>query len=660
MQKIVVAGAALNQLPLDWEGNRRRILTAINEARRLGATVLCLPELCLSGYGCEDAFLFPSTPRLAEESLRQLLPHTRGMIVLVGLPVLFEGKLYNATALLVDGQIAGIVCKQNLLCDGLRQEYPRFHPWPAGKHGEIRLGDATVPIGDLSFDCGGVRIAIKIGADLPVDLPDPSDSRPDCHILLNPVAEPFGMGTFALRKEQLAELSARWDLALISANLLGNEAGRIIYDGSVIIAARGKILALGPRLTFRPGELTTCGIPVEQKNTLTPLPNSPASFQGLWGSYVHRMNFAWPQKPAAEVPSPPPAAWEQSPHVVYEEVARALALGLFDYMRKARARGFVVSLSGGADSSAVACLVALAIHWAYRDLGREGFLATLDYFPELAQANSSAEMVGRLLRCLYQPSRNSSEASFRSAQAVAQALGIPLGIVSIDPLVDRYVQEAERILGRPLTWQHDDIALQNIQSRVRGPMAWLLANAEGKILLATGNRSEAIVGYATMDGDTCGGISPLGGLSKAFLRKWLRWLEQVGPIDLAPIPALAEVNRLTPSAELRPPEDSQTDEADLMPYEVLEAIDQAVFRDRLPREEIKERLCQNFPAYSPSQLASWVERFLRLCTQSQWKRDRLAPAFYVGDPSRQPWTTRRLPLLSPGFIPESSQGESRD
>jgi NAD+ synthase (glutamine-hydrolysing) len=660
MEKIVVAGAALNQLPLDWEGNRRRILRVIEEARRLGATVVCLPELCLSGYGCEDAFLFPSTPRLAEESLQQLLPHTRRMIVLVGLPVLFEGKLYDAAALLVDGKIAGIVCKQNLLCDGLRQEYPRFHPWPAGKHREIRLGDATVPIGDLSFDCGGIRIAVKIGADLPIDLPDSPDSHPDCDLLLNPVAEPFGIGTFALRKERLAELSAQWDLPLLSVNLLGNEAGRVIYDGSVIIAAGGKPVAVGPRLTFRPIELTACGIPVEQKSTLSSLSKSQASFQGLLGSYVHHLNFAWPEKPVAEVPSPMPAAWEQSPHVVHEEVARALALGLFDYMRKARARGFMVSLSGGADSSAVACLVALAIHWAYRDLGREGFLATLDYFPELGQANSPAEMVGRLLRCLYQPSRNSSEASFRSAQAVAQALGTPLEVVSIDPFVERYVAEAERILGRPLTWQHDDIALQNIQSRVRGPMAWLLANAEGKILLATGNRSEAIVGYATMDGDTCGGITPLGSLSKAFLRRWLRWLEQVGPADLGPIPALAEVNRLTPSAELRPPEQAQTDEADLMPYEVLEAIDEAVFRDRLPSEELKERLSKKFPAYSPSQLASWVERFLRLCAQSQWKRDRLAPAFYVGDPSRQPWTTRRLPLLSPGFIPESGQEESRD
>ena len=98
---------------------------------------------------------------------------------------------------------------------------------------------------------------------------------------------------------------------------------------------------------------------------------------------------------------------------------------------------------------------------------------------------------------------------------------------------------------------------------------WLLANLKGALLLSTSNRSEAAVGYATMDGDTSGGLSPIAGIDKAFLRGWLRWMEQHGPEGIGATESLAAVNRQVPTAELRPHSAGQTDEDDLMPYEVL-------------------------------------------------------------------------------------------
>src|SRR4029453_6469210 len=94
-------------------------------------------------------------------------------------------------------------------------------------------------------------------------------------------------------------------------------------------------------------------------------------------------------------------------------------------------------------------------------------------------------------------------------------------------------------LGRKLGWATDDLVLQNIQARVRAPGVWMLANLRNALLLATSNRSEAAVGYATMDGDTCGGLNPIAGIDKAFLRRWLVWLEERGPAGLGPIPAVA-------------------------------------------------------------------------------------------------------------------------
>src|SRR5205085_1442418 len=118
----------------------------------------------------------------------------------------------------------------------------------------------------------------------------------------------------------------------------------------------------------------------------------------------------------------------------------------------------------------------------------------------------------------------------------------------------------------------DDIALQNIQARVRSPGIWMLANIAGALLLTTSNRSEAAVGYATMDGDTSGGLSPVAGIDKAFLREWLAWMEVAGPLGTQPLPILGLVNRQQPTAELRPATEAQTDEKDLMPYPVLDAI----------------------------------------------------------------------------------------
>ena len=105
MKLIKVAAMVLNQTPLDWDGNQRNILAAVAEARERGATMVCLPELCITGYGCEDAFHSAATPRMAWKVLESILPATRGLIVSVGLPVFYRNGLFNAACLIVDGAI---------------------------------------------------------------------------------------------------------------------------------------------------------------------------------------------------------------------------------------------------------------------------------------------------------------------------------------------------------------------------------------------------------------------------------------------------------------------------------------------------------------------------------------------------------------------------
>jgi NAD+ synthase (glutamine-hydrolysing) len=263
--------------------------------------------------------------------------------------------------------------------------------------------------------------------------------------------------------------------------------------------------------------------------------------------------------------------------------------------------------------------------------------------------------VHKLLTCVYQSTRNSGDVTRNAARAVAQAIGADFLELDVDAQVQGYIQMVARAIGRDLDWKSDDLALQNIQARTRSPSVWLLANLRGALLLATSNRSEAAVGYATMDGDTSGGLSPIAGIDKAFVRRWLRWCETVGPEGIGPLAALAVVNQQAPTAELRPAASKQTDEDDLMPYELLDAIERAAIRDKMTPCEILLVMEADFPQYTRQQLAVWIERFFRLWCRNQWKRERYAPSFHLDDENLDPKTWCRFPILSGGYERELAE-----
>jgi NAD+ synthase (glutamine-hydrolysing) len=163
-----------------------------------------------------------------------------------------------------------------------------------------------------------------------------------------------------------------------------------------------------------------------------------------------------------------------------------------------------------------------------------------------------------------------------------------------------------------------------------------------------------------MDGDSSGGLSPLGGIDKAYLRRWLVWLEREGPEGLAKFPSLRLVNEQEPTAELRPQKEKQTDEKDLMPYEVLDRIERLAIRDKLLPSDVAEMLEQEFKGrYKQQEIVSWVVRFFRLWSINQWKRERYAPSFHLDDENLDPKTWCRFPILSGGFAEELAELEAR-
>lgn len=655
MQLIKVAAAVVNQTPLAWEANKANILGAIAEARSQGASILCLPEMCISGYGCEDAFHSPGLERTAQAVLEEIVPHTRGMIVSLGLPLGFQNALYNTACLAVDGKLLGFVAKRFLAGDGLHYEPRWFKPWPNGRRGEVRLPSGKYPLGDIFFEVGGIKIGFEICEDAWVaNRPGSELALRGVDIILNPSASHFAFGKIKVRERFVLEGSRAFCVSYVYSNLLGNEAGRSIYDGGAMIASGGELLATGPRFSMADYQVTTAVIDIDQTRMQQA---RTGSFQPLLDDELNALVSADFQFPTIEPHRPPVthAAWERSPYIKEEEFTRAISLALFDYLRKSRSQGFVVSLSGGADSAAVSCLVATLVDFGLAELGVAGFLKKLGYIGVLNGLTDRDAMVRALLACVYQSTRNSGDVTRNAARGVAGALGAEYLEFDVDSLVQDYIGMVAGAIGRPLDWKKDDIALQNIQARVRSPGVWLLTNLRGALLLATSNRSEAAVGYATMDGDTSGGLSPIAGIDKAFLRKWLAWRETVGPEGFGPMPALHAVTCQAPTAELRPAESKQTDEDDLMPYPLLDAIERAAIRDKQMPIEVFRMMRMLFQQYTSTQLAMWIDRFFKLWCRNQWKRERYAPSFHVDDENLDPKTWCRFPILSGGFERELAE-----
>lgn len=646
MQKLRVAAAALRQTPLDWKGNVARMRAVLEDARAAEAHVVCLPELAASGYGCEDAFHSLDTIERSWSALEAVLPATKDLVACIGLPVLHRGGVYNAVALVADTRVVALGAKSHLAGDGIHYEPRWFKEWPDEVTATYRRGDLAIPIGDMPIEVGGIRYGFEICEDAWVATrPAARLAAQGVDIVLNPSASHFALGKQPVRRNIVEEGARAFGVTYVYANLLGNEAGRAIYDGSCLIASDGVVVAESPRFSMREHALVMADVDVDltrarRARTASAQPDvrDPA--------YEVRRAHAYP---ALRLPCPP-AEGPVFPETREEELARALATALFDYLRKSHARGYVVSLSGGADSSACACLVHLVVRFALDELGADGLRAV---FPFLAPVPGDARAVtAALLTTMYQSTRNSGEVTRNAARAVAEAIGSKHLELDVDAVVETYVRTVGDALGRALAWSTDDVALQNVQARVRAPSAWLVANVEGKLLITTSNRSEAAVGYATMDGDTAGGVSPLSGVSKAYLRKWLAWLEKSGPSGIGPIPALAHVNVQAPTAELRPSEAKQTDEDDLMPYDVLELVEQSAIRDKRPPVDVLRVLREAKPGVPEATLRGWVRRFHRLFAQNQWKRERYAPGFHVDDENLDPKTWCRFPILSGNFEAE--------
>jgi NAD+ synthase (glutamine-hydrolysing) len=404
----------------------------------------------------------------------------------------------------------------------------------------------------------------------------------------------------------------------VYANLLGNESGQVIFDGEIILAQKGNLLAKGKTFGFDSHRILHFEIDFDVQ------------------------------------------AGKSSEKVIQNrnmEFLQGESLALFDYLRKSHSRGFVISMSGGADSALCAVLVHQTIKAAVQELGLNTFLSRIDrqdlqLIVDLPYEEQIPALVGELLVLAYQASENSSTETLSTAKELSASLNCRLLHWNIDKTIEIYTSIIQKEIDKTLNWNENDVVLQNIQARARSPIIWMLANYKNYLLIVTSNRSEASVGYATMDGDTSGSLAPIAGVSKKFIREWLKWAEK--ELNL---PALKAINNMQPSAELRPPDKKQTDEDDLMPYSILQEIESLAVRRKLSPVQVFQTMKGELKL-SEIELANYIMKFFRLMGRSQWKRERFAPSFHIDDYNVNPRSWFRFPVLSSSFKDEIMELEA--
>ncbi|EID99990.1 NAD(+) synthase [Leptospira licerasiae] len=616
---------SLKTTALDFKGNREKILAAIQANEN--SSLILFPELCISGYGCEDTFYFPWVWEQSWKSLLEIAKVTSGKTVIVGLPFFQSPYLFNVSAVLQNGKILGLVPKQNLAQTGVHYENRWFTKGEESRNYTITPDGSELPFGSLLFESPDFNFGIEICEDSWVQTrPGQYLVEAGADLILSPGASHFALGKQEIRKKMFSESSRSSSTAILYANLNGNESGRLIFEGGCMGILDGSVKQEGPRLHFTDFESSHLDLNSSElrSNRARNFRSSGTKEFRSRGKGLQRIEIL-----PLKVQKNSDTSVRVSESDLFQDFTRATSLGLFDYLIKSKTKGYTLSLSGGADSATCALLVKAAILFSEKELGPK-FLGSLGLDPK------------NLLYTLFQGTENNSEQTKNSAKQLSEELGFTHAEITVDSEVRSMLDKISSVKGIVPNWKDHNLALQNIQARVRSPLVWLLANLNGHLLLSTGNRSEASVGYTTMDGDSSGSVAPLTGVSKEFILSWLKNVHEGKDIILPKINALEDIVHSKPTAELKPLSEKQEDEKDLMPYPLLQKLERNfVYLGKSPDNLLES---QEWP--NAQEAEEGKKKFLKLFSASQWKRERLPPSFHLDEYGLDPKSSFRFPILS--------------
>jgi NAD+ synthase (glutamine-hydrolysing) len=567
-----LALAQINTVVGDLDGNRDRILARLEEAKEAGADLVLFPELAVTGYPPEDLLLRPGFVRAARRTLDEIARATRNVVALVGVPIL-ERDLYNACAVCTAGEVKALYRKRFLPNYGVFDEDRYFAP-----------GDDL-----LLLEHGHTLVGPTICEDVWQPGPPATDlALAGAHLIANISASPFHVGKDREREEMLATRARDNSVFLAFCNAVGGQ-DELIFDGhSLVLDDEGTVLARGPGF----------------EECLLLADVDPEDVVARRLRDVRRRALARERgTPHAELvhvgsPRPSPEGGHVQPVIAaqlddLEQMRLALELGLRDYVEKNGFSDIVVGVSGGIDSALVAALAAEALE------------------PER-------------VHCVSMPSQFSSEATRRDARRLAEGLGCPFLELPIEPIVDEFRQTLAPVFAD----REPDLTEENVQARTRGVLLMALSNKFGWLVVATGNKSELAVGYATLYGDMAGGFALLKDVFKTDVFRLARHLNERAGREVIP---QTIVDR-APSAELHA---DQLDEDSLPPYPALDRVLEAYVEEDRSREELTG---DGFDR-------DVVERAIALIDRAEYKRRQAPPGVKLrpkafGRDRRTPITNR--------------------
>jgi len=518
-----LALAQIDTVVGDLDGNRARILARLEEARSAGADLVLFPELCVTGYPPEDLLLRPAFVRAAEASLRQIAREVRGTVALVGCPLL-ENDLFNACAVLADGEVKAVYRKRFLPNYGVFDEDRYFAPGRGLlllRHDDALIGPTVCE--DL-WQPGPPATDLALAGAL---------------VITNISASPFHVGKNVEREEMLVTRARDNECFVVLCNAVGAQ-DELVFDGhSVVIDDEGEIVARAPGFEEA---LLVCDIQPEVALARRLRDVRPRA--------LARERDRLPEPELVELGSAPaqngkPIEPLVAPHEEeLEQMRLALEVGLSGYVDKNAFRDIVIGVSGGIDSALTAALAVEAL---------------------------GAERV----HCVSMPSPFSSDETRADARRLAESLGADFHELPIDAIVEA----VESALAPAFTGLDRDLAEENVQARIRGVLLMALSNKFGWLLVATGNKSELSVGYSTLYGDMAGGFALLKDVYKTDVWRLAQHLNERAGRELIP----QSIIDRAPSAELRP---DQLDEDSLPPYLALDRVLEAYVELDRSREEL--------------------------------------------------------------------------
>ncbi|HWB56645.1 MAG TPA: NAD+ synthase [Gaiellaceae bacterium] len=547
-----LALAQIDTVVGDLDGNRDRILARLDEAREAGADLVLFPELAVTGYPPEDLLLRPSFLQAAARTLDEVARATRGTAALVGTPHL-DRDLFNACAVCVDGEVEALYRKQFLPNYGVFDEDRYFQP---GR-------------GLLLLRCGDTLVGPTVCEDIWQPGPPATDlALAGAHVVANISASPFHLGKGAEREEMLATRARDNACWIAFVNAVGAQ-DELVFDGqSLVLDENGDVVARGPAfeeaLLVVDVDATTA---VARRLRDARRRALARSRRDLQDPPVVDLPLA---EPVRRAPVEPVVA---EPLDELEEMRLAIELGLRDFAGKNGFADVVLGLSGGIDSALTAALAAEA-------LGAEHVV------------------------CVSMPSRFSSPETRADARRVAESLGCRFLEIPIESVVEA----VGSALAEAFAGTEAGVAEENVQARLRGLIVMALSNKFGWLPIATGNKSELSVGYATLYGDMAGGFALLKDVYKTDVFRLARHLNDRAGRELVP----ASVLERAPSAELRA---DQRDEDSLPPYAQLDGVLEAYVELDSSREELAS------DGFDPDV----VERAVAMIDRAEFKRRQAPP-----------------------------------